>query len=248
MKQSDTSRLLTVCAWLGIALVVVIALATRFLSVVRVSREIPMGASLVRSRATFVPPNEPLGELGSHCGGPLRLPCRPGLSCSIDHVQSEMLGKCVKREVGASESLERAHVAQVGENCVDETQAVSLLPCATGLFCMKGRPADVCAVMTAASPKVSRVTLEGAQFDNGTYRAKAGRAIAVHVEVLNETQVQMRMGEPGAEKDAGLLKKNSDGTYVGTLVIPSGFSGDVQIVVRGNMGDFSVFTTSVAAL
>src|SRR3989344_4185590 len=39
--------------------------------------------------------NEPLGELGSHCGGPSRLPCRPGLTCNNDQNGKDSVGTCV---------------------------------------------------------------------------------------------------------------------------------------------------------
>lgn len=36
-----------------------------------------------------------LGEEGSACGGPARLPCKPGLACSNDASVSESTGTCV---------------------------------------------------------------------------------------------------------------------------------------------------------
>jgi len=40
-------------------------------------------------------PQAGLGELGAQCGGDLRLPCRPGLSC-VRNQESDATGVCTK--------------------------------------------------------------------------------------------------------------------------------------------------------
>ncbi len=218
MKRSDVIRLLSIFAWLGIGLIVLVVATTRLISVIEIRREIPMGMPNGAAPSQFIPPNEPLGELGSHCGGPLRLPCRPGLECSVDRGKTEVLGLCVQPQ-GVSED-----VRQLGEVCD------SSVPCAPQLVCASAENQSICKTAENDTPKITTFTLAGAQFDSGIYSVPAGSTIVVHATITNARTVTLwSRPNAGELRNLGTLSKSSNG-YFRNFKLPVGFSGSVEVI------------------
>jgi hypothetical protein len=234
MKQSPSKRFLLICLWLGLGVLFIAIALTRYLHVIEVTREIPMGLPRGAAPSQFIPPNEPLGELGSHCGGPLRLPCRPGLSCSVDGQETQALGLCVKPVGGIPITM------QLNEACSLST------PCATGLFCAKDQ--GICKTIVNGSPRVTKLTLEGMQFDVGVYAAEAGKTVTIRVEVENATRVEARLRQGTGLTQLGSMKSDGKGAYSVTFSVTPGMSGLLEVLATDPVKGTAALSAQVEAL
>jgi len=234
MKRPPSKRLLLICLWLGLGVLFIAIALTRYLHVVEVTREIPMGLPRGAAPSQFVPPDEPLGELGSHCGGPLRLPCRSGLSCSVDGQDTQVLGLCVKPVGGIPIMM------QLNEACNLST------PCAAGLYCAKDQ--GVCKTIVNGFPRVTKLTLEGMQFDAGVYAAEAGKTVTIHVEAENAVTVVARLHQGSGLTQLGSLKSDGNGSYSATFSVTPGMSGLLEILATDPAKGTATLSAQVEAL
>lgn len=237
MTRSDSIRLFQIFAWAGIALIVVIVVATRLVSVLEVTREVPMGSSSGIADDQSIPLDEPLGELNSHCGGPLRLPCRPGLECSVDTRETESLGLCKK-----SSRVSVAAPRQLNEACE------SSQPCAPGLFCKFEGGASSCKTIVTGAPRVMSLKLVGAQQAEGVFRAKVGESIEIQVIAVNTKSARYRFRQGSTITDLGTMKAVSDGNYVGSLTMKTGMSGVLEVMADDPARGTAMLNVVVAAV
>lgn len=237
MKRPAPTRILTIFAWLGIMLVIIIVVAARYTRLVKTFPQNPSGQQTGIAADQFIPPNEPLGELGSHCGGRLRLPCRPGLQCSVDERQTEELGTCVQPTQPAANAP-----PQLNEVCAPAD------PCVAGLYCKAGTDRATCQLIDVAAPKVDSLELDGMQFDNGMYRAKTGQLITVNATTTNAVDARMRLVQDGTFQDLGILQNISDGSYRGTFTVSPGLSGVLEIIIVDQKGNSAMLSANVATL
>lgn len=152
-----------------------------------------------------------LGELDSTCGGPSRLPCRPGLRCSTGMDFSKS-GTCVKDEAAAPEGTAKPEAKlQLGETCGTEL-------CAPGLFCSRQDDAGstgVCRMSDAQAPNILKFKLVGAEPSAGSYVAAAGTTIYLEVSTVNADKATAYFipEDPSRDRVAIALKKGQAGEY-----------------------------------
>lgn len=237
MKRSDSIRLFQVFAWAGIALVVAIVVATRLVSVLEVTREVDMGEPSGIAADQSVPADEPLGELNSHCGGRLRLPCRPGLECSVDTRETEALGLC-KKPSWVSVSAPR----QLNEICKQSE------PCSPGLYCKLSDNESACKTIDAGAPRVMSLKLVGAQHDEGVYRAKSGQLLEVQVVAVNSKSARYRFRQGTTITDLGSMKAAPGGNYSGSLAVTAGMSGVLEVMADEPSKGTAMLSVAVAAV
>lgn len=182
-----------------------------------------------------------LGEEGSACGGPMRLPCRPGLSCET--AEAGELGVCVK----AQPAVESHRVGMLDEACGETSGR-----CGVGLACKTspGTTSGVCIGETATSPKVLSVRLDGMQQDQGWYRAEPGTDVKITVQAVNAKSASVYL-EPYSTGTARTklvdLEREEGGTFVGTFKVPSHLNAELDVIVRDDGGSFSGMSVKAAA-
>lgn len=192
-------------------------------------------------------PSGPLGELDSTCGGPNRLPCRPGLKCSngIDYAKT---GVCEK-DLAAAKSGVPVY-RQLGEACryafpVSED-------CAPGLVCLMANASSTpgtCIQPEKTSPQIIRVKLEGAEPASGQYLVSAKKGLSYTVETLNAETVRALWnpdkGSPGESK----LSRKTGGTFVNPLKgeWKAGVAGTLTIRAFDKAGSFAILDYRLAS-
>jgi hypothetical protein len=122
-----------------------------------------------------------LGELGSTCGGPDRLPCRPGLTCSTNTDFSKT-GVCQKDEQASS--APGIAFRQLNETCAPPDF------CAPGLFCSGADPSGVCLASDASSPNILKLKIDGAEPVEGGYAAAVGDKLKLQVGTINTEEIE----------------------------------------------------------
>jgi len=142
-----------------------------------------------------------LGELDSTCGGPNRLPCRPGLKCSNANDFSKT-GVCEKDLV--SQPGARTY-RQLGEACGYSFPQSE--DCAPGLVCRMANASStrgLCAKAEKTSPQILKAKLEGAEPSGGEYLVSAKTGLSYSVETANAEVVRALWspdkGSPGETK------------------------------------------------
>lgn len=181
-----------------------------------------------------------LGEMNSTCGGPNRLPCRPGLKCSngSDYAKT---GVCEKDESAAkSGSLV---YRQLGEAC--RYAFPSSEDCVPGLICRMANASSTageCAKPENTSPQILKVKLEGAEPANGEYLVSAKTGLSYLVETVNVDTVRALWspdkGSPGETK----LLRQAGGTFLNPLKgywLP-GASGTLTFRAFDKDGSFAI--------
>lgn len=171
-------------------------------------------------------PQGRLGEFGSTCGGPSRLPCRPGLLCSSGTDFSKT-GVCQKDEgtVGRTAQADR----QLGEGCKEG-------PCAPGLYCDQSASSEqgwVCRTQTGESPNILKAKLEGSEPIPGGYAAASGTKLKVSVQTANADGVTVLFVPNGA--DLGQVEVGMEKAPGGGFASKDGF-----LVADGMSGDFRI--------
>ncbi|MFZ2804559.1 MAG: hypothetical protein WA001_05040 [Patescibacteria group bacterium] len=187
--------------------------------------------------------DEPLGELGSHCGGSQHLPCRPGLSCSNDPSMPDSMGVCSRGSATGTVEF----TGQPGDACTSGTT------CSPGLFC-KGlaSSAGSCATIADDSPHILSLELGGTQPLAGWYRAKPGTKVTVTVQATNADSATAKLENlPGTKTaDAGLtaFQQSPGGNYSATFIMPDNFSASLQVTVTAKNGDESSVAVKVGTV
>lgn len=232
MKTTDSARAFKILAWLGVLLIILLLALPKMISIIEVSRTVG-GARPAGQPAEGLPPNEPLGELGSRCGGPLRLPCRPGLQCSVDHGTTSTLGLCERPE-GAGE----ARLGQLGDAC-----GAGKPYCVSGLYCKGAASAGACTTFAAGAPKIESIKLADAQFSEGWYFAEPDTAVFVTVTAVNAAFVDLRYGDA----PLGKMEKGQGGTYTANVFVKKGPGGDLIAVVTAKNGDTAALSVKLAS-
>jgi hypothetical protein len=183
-----------------------------------------------------------LGEKGSACGGPMRLPCKPGLSCETE--ESGGLGVCV----AALPAVESHRVAALNEACGELTAR-----CGIGSVCRTspGLASGVCIEEAAGSPKVLSVRFDGMQQDQGWYRAEPETAATITVQAVNAMSASVYL-EPYADATTTRVKlidleRKEGGTFTGTFKVPLHLNAEMDVIVRDGNGQFSGMSVKVAA-
>lgn len=235
---------LKIFAWLGaVAVILMFATLAIFIRVLPVSVPFPAQGDL--GQAAY---SEPLGELGSHCGGPERLPCKPGTQCSYAGTDTAQYGVCqpAPTAAGAATAL-----SQQDQPCGDS------MFCDVGLYCKKiGSGAafyGTCKTVDSLAPFVVSVAMDGMQPDpNGGYRAAAGTKATVRVQTVNAKVLTMELNVVNARVDAtqslGEVKAEGAGKYSATLNVVKGLSGKILITAESKTGDKSWLTIPISAI
>ena len=184
-----------------------------------------------------------LGEEGSACGGPMRLPCMPGLQCESS--PDEELGVCVK----AAPSAEPYTVRKENEACGDAAGR-----CDVGLVCKMspGTANGVCIAETGTAPKVLSLKLDGMQQSQGWYIADPGTNVTITVLAVNADSASVYLTPKGTETASERTKlldltKQKGGTFVGTFKVPVGLLDDFEVIVRDANGLESGMAVNVSA-
>jgi hypothetical protein len=250
MKKLFTSgNDLKALAWLGLTgLVLLIALPVVLGYVALVKYTSVVGQpGLEQERAAAY--NEPLGELGSRCGGPDRLPCRPGLACSTTDVKQ--IGKCEKSPVTG----QKAAAAQLNESC----GGVQAPFCVPGLYCKNSAAAGsefkgTCKNFDATAPFISTVKIDGLQPDlGGGYRGKAESQAVINVQAVNASSVSMVLeakegsGAAAAASPIGAVKAAGGGKYSAVLTVKGGLNAEIVITAVSKNNETSQVKIPVAA-
>ncbi len=177
-----------------------------------------------------------LGEISSTCGGPQRLPCRPGLKCSNgDDTQS--YGTCVKVVIPSTEGV--LAQGQLNEGCNE------LNACVPGLYCKQG----ICASLESMAPRIQEMLLDGAQLNYGGYMAKPGTTITLNLQTLNAENVTIYyLSADGSQtKKVEPVAKSAGGKYSADFSIVKGMQGWLEARATAQSGDYSVLSVGIAA-
>ena len=181
--------------------------------------------------------NGEMGELGSVCAGKDRLPCRPGLTCTVDYPDDGAEGVCEKAETGG--------LGQVGEACGDGKPA-----CAPILYCKAG--AGICQRQGDGGPQILQVMLDGMEARGGTYASKAGAKVAASVHAVNAKSVILyvspAMGVTDATaKEVGEMKLGKDGLYALKFTSGDEIGSFLTVMVTTKDGDAASLSIPIVA-
>lgn len=240
MKSPDETKFLKTLAIVGVAALVFAFVTVFFVSYValRTARTTTFQPTASGNGATNGAAGL-LGELGSACGGPQRLPCKPGLACSATGGAS---GTCVK-----DVSQPSLNFQQYGEAC-----GTNLPPCSAGLFCRKPNAGQawICDKLTDQAPYIVSIQPEGAQTDAGWYRAAAGSTVHVLVQAVNATHAVLSLIPKGTQtvQILGDMKPEGGGRYSLDLTIPANLQADLMATVNDGQGQTAALTINLAAL
>ncbi|MFH1078314.1 MAG: hypothetical protein V1745_03500 [Patescibacteria group bacterium] len=181
-----------------------------------------------------------LGGEGSACGGPMRLPCMPSLTCETTPDQD--LGICIKSTEGTTSRVREAREAcgPTMGRCV-EKYTCKLSP---------GLETGVCVASTSSSPRVLTVRIKGMQQDQGWYLAEPGTTATVTVTVSNAATVAAYLTPKGTGTAVARTKlmdltKAKDGSFSGTFTVQVGLLADLEIMARSVDGQESGMSVNV---
>ncbi len=237
---------LKILAWIGAAVIVIVICLSFFAGYL----DIRNSASLINTltldderRAAF---NEPLGELQSRCGGPDRLPCRPGLFCSAGSL--EQMGRCEQTEPALNKT---AIYADLQEACGGDARL-----CAPGYYCKKNqtssKPWGVCVHFDAVAPFISSVKIENMQLDAaGIYRGVSGTEAKITVQAVNASSVSLELdkNEKTIDDPSPIVAPQAGGSglYFSFLSINKGLAANLVIKAESESGDMSLVSIPVAS-
>jgi hypothetical protein len=242
MQKSVSSGLdLKIFAWIGLAVMValmVFPFVLGYFAVVAYRSDILSAIDKGLPADTGL-----LGELGSRCGGPDRLPCRPGLECS-ELADPAAYGRCIRPAWAG------ARIGQLNDACGED-----LPDCAAGLFCKNPSGAEAkgtCSTIdTATDPHIVSVKLDGMSPDNGVYHAVDGTNATVRIQALNADRVSVRLkpkeGAAGTTSTLGEVVKAEGGLFTAALEVRKGLDADLVVTARNDKGEFSAVSVAVAA-
>lgn len=185
---------------------------------------------------------DPLGEEGSRCGGPDRLPCGAGLAC-MGATSSSVYGVCEVPESVSTSTLR--NLMQIGQSCVSDE-----VRCAPGLYCQQKMNTALCEKIDATAPHVASIKLEGAQPQSGKYLVQAGRAIQVVVQTVNASEAQIELLPSVGVTEIGTptpLQKGQGGLYTSQFVMPAGREAELRVTVWSTNRDRSTLSLQVAS-
>jgi hypothetical protein len=252
MKASSSATDLKIFAWFGVVAVILIILVPVYLGYITFMsiRTTPNAMTPGSSADKQVPStyNEPLGEAGSHCGGPSHLPCRPGLKCSNDPMKVESLGVC---QAASATTTSASGYVQLGGVCASEGSEGF---CATGLFCHGVDELSTCEKMDATAPHVASLKFDGLQPVGGGYQGTAGTDVTIRVQAVNaDTAIAWILRPDGPvtdgaiTNDLGELKKDSGGQFqLPMFALDQAHVGRLAVKVVAKNGDSSVLVVGVA--
>lgn len=191
----------------------------------------------------------PLGELGSKCSGPLRLPCNAGLTCDLGDGQRGVdYGTCVK------DDREPAELMSEGESCDQITRA-----CGPGLKCEmpEGAEEGTCVQMIPSTrPFIMSVIPEGMKLVRGAYQAEPGTEVTVRVNAVNVMGGDLYLkplwashsGVQPEEKISELTKSEDDpNEYMGSFIVDERLGASLIAIMQGKDGQNVEVSVNVAA-
>jgi len=199
-------------------------------------KNLPAARVSTSSTTTASGPVGPLGELNSTCGGPDRLPCRPGLKCS-NGTDYGKTGICIKDYTPATTNVVAPSgpiTKQLGEACVQPDY------CASGLVCAAGKQGNatttgICQKIDASSPNILKLKLDGAAPLQGKYSAAAGSTIKLDIQTINADRVEAYFvpSDAPAKRQPIALKQGVGGTYqsAADFKVMSKMTGDFTVWV-----------------
>ncbi|MFA4954142.1 MAG: hypothetical protein WC641_02425 [Patescibacteria group bacterium] len=173
--------------------------------------------------------NGTLGEKGSTCGGSSRLPCSPGLTCSVE-LNSPTTGVCQDGKSAAKNNVYRYELAE-GASCLSVFDV-----CAAGLYCKNDPesegPDGHCTKTTDKTPQIVQFKLAGAELAAGKYLAKPGTKLSLSVKTLNADKVEAYFIYNDTQK-SGIeikLKRGTGGQYTGEkeFTVEQGMDGTFE--------------------
>ncbi|MBU1348906.1 hypothetical protein KJ781_02460 [Patescibacteria group bacterium] len=181
-----------------------------------------------------------LGEGGSACGGPMRLPCMPGYTCETR--QDQDLGICTKTVEATTSRIRGAR-----EGCGAVTGR-----CSDGLVCKlsPGLEAGVCVEATETSPRVLSLKLKGMQQSQGWYLTEPGTEIMMTVQAVNADAVSAYLTQKGTDTVSARVKlvdltRGNAGVFTGTFTALEGLLADLDIMARSDDGQESGMSVNV---
>lgn len=244
MKPSSATDL-KVFAWIGVAAIVCVIMLPVYLGyiVLMNARSLSNGApnGVGSNSPTSSVYSEPLGEAGSHCGGPAHLPCRPGLACSS--VDASGLGIC---QAASSTHGAVATFIPLGGSCALADGRTEM--CAPDLFCQK--KTTNCQKLDGQAPHVQSLKLQGFQPVEGRYEGSIGTRLTILVEAVNADRAHATVtNDLGKGQNLGDMKREPGGKF--GLDIPSvdaSFSGILTVTVTAKNGDQSSLAVQVDTL
>lgn len=190
----------------------------------------------------------PLGELGSKCSGPLRLPCNTGLTCDLEGGRhGEDYGTCVTDE------REPAELMTEGQPCDQVTRA-----CGPGLKCEipEGAEEGTCVQMIPSTrPFIMSVIPEGMELISGAYQADPGTEVTVRVRAVNVEGGELYLkplwvshsGVLPDEKVSDLERQGESNEYIGTFTVDESLGASLIAVMSGEDGQDAQVSINVAA-
>jgi hypothetical protein len=192
--------------------------------------------------------NEPLGELNSHCGGPSRLPCRPGLSCSNDQGIPNSIGTCI---VSAATTTATYVPGQLNQTCnLSQSPA-----CTVGLYCKKINSTSqtgTCLKIDATAPHVLSISFQGLQPSEGWYVGKVGTKATINLETVNADSVSIILSKvEGGGQLAGFIgnvQSLKGGKYSAPFTVPAGLRAELLVTVTSKTGGTSSLSVNVASV
>jgi hypothetical protein len=238
METPSSTLGLKIFAVLGALVLLGLVSLPVFIGYLALSGKIP---SMVQTEneTPFTSTTTQLGELGSQCGGPARLPCKPGLTCSADPKVDNSTGVCEEAKP------ESPGQPQAGMSCAE-------MPCANGLYCRK--TTQTCATIDETAPHVVSVTVASSQLVEGVYEVPVDTATKITVQTVNAEKVTMMLNPDEGFGTAGISqwltspKREKGGAYTAALTFRHEFKGSIEIVVTSKTGDSSTLLVPIASI
>lgn len=239
MKKSFSPLDLKIFGWIGFA---VMCLAILVLPVL-------LGHLITWNRTPIqMSTTTSLGERGSVCGGPERLPCGAGLICAHEINSDAPAGICEPAPEAAtstdSVSQSKNGLSASGESCAVYSTLGHV--CEPALVCNEGVPGlPVCGEATTSSPRILSVKLDGAQLNEGVYRVIVGTKTTVTIQAVNAKSVQSNFGN--LNEGQTLFKQGKGGLYTQDLVFPA-YANELTLSAEGKDGTWSGLVMKVATV
>jgi hypothetical protein len=190
-----------------------------------------------------------LGQEGSRCSGPERLPCMPGMVCEIPEngTWGVDYGVCVE------DDRPPATVVNEGETC-NNVDVV----CGMGMKCVisEGQSEGRCEQMVPNTrPFIMSVIPEDMELENGAYRANPGTEIIVRVHAMNVEEGEIYLkplwvshsGVMEDEKVGDLMETDTLDEYTASFIVEEDLGASLIAVMRNADGQEASVSINVAA-
>jgi len=225
--------------------IVIVALMGIFLFMASEGNREPVG-TLLQSQNASVPMAD-IGTLGAKCGGRDRLPCAPGLLCNTPPGQfANTEGVCVK------DNAPTAVVANEGEEC-DGWNII----CHPGYTCQKnGGDKGICINTAGTKAFIYSLIPNGAELDNGIYKAPVGTKLHMTVEAVNVEEGSLyylpmtssKSGPDETDKVAPLTAiKDKQNSYEAYFTVQKNTLGQLFAKMKGKDGQIVSIPVTVGA-